>query len=109
MMKGNPYSRMIQTMQRQGEKKNEQPMSTGVVVSVNPLCVKYNNVEVINGVQCRLPQMPETIRGEIEKECYLSSELKTFLTGLYDTFNLKQGDGVIVQKSGNNLYILGKM
>ena len=29
-MKGNPYSRMIQTMQRQGEKKNEQPMSTEI-------------------------------------------------------------------------------
>lgn len=108
-MRGNPYSRMIQTMQRQGEKKNEQPMSTGVVTSINPLRVKYNNVEVMNGVHCKLPQMPETIRTEIEKEYYISPELKHFLTSLYDALNLKKGDGVIVQKSGNNLYILGKM
>lgn len=108
-MKGNPYSRMIQTMRRQGEKRNEQPMSTGVVVSVNPLCVKYNNVEVMNGVHCKLPQLPETILTAIEEEHDMSPDLKLFLTGLYDALNLKEGDGVIVQKSGNNLYILGKM
>ena len=105
-MKGNPYSRMIQAMQRQGEKKNEQPMSTGVVVSVEPLCIRYNNVMVTNGVHCRFP---ETMREEIEKEENIKNGLKQFLTGLYDAFNLEEGDAVIVQKSGNNLYILGKM
>ncbi len=99
-MKGNPYSRMIQTMQRQGEKKNEQPMSTGVVMSVDPLRIKYNNVEIMNG---------ETMREEIEREENISAGLKQFLTGLYDSFNLEEDDVVIVQKSGNNLYILGKM
>ena len=108
-MKGNAYSRMIQIMQRQGEKKKHQPMAAGVVVSVNPLCVKYNNVEVTNGVRCRLPQMPEMVRAEIEKEYGISSELKSFLITLYDTFNLKAGDSVIVQKTGSSLYILGKM
>ncbi len=108
-MKGNPYSRMIQTMQRQGEKKNEQPMSTGVVMSVDPLRIKYNNVEIVNGVHCRFPRMPETMREEIEKEENISNGLKQFLTGLYDAFNLEEDDVVIVQKSGNNLYILGKM
>lgn len=108
-MKGNPYSRMIQTMQRQGEKKNEQPMSTGVVMSVDPLRIKYNNVEIMNGVHCRFPRMPETMREEIEREENISAGLKQFLTGLYDSFNLEEDDVVIVQKSGNNLYILGKM
>lgn len=108
-MKGNPYSRMIQTMQRQGEKKNEQPMSTGVVMSVDPLRIKYNNVEIMNGVHCRFPRMPETMREEIEREENISAGLKQFLTGLYDSFNLEKDDVVIVQKSGNNLYILGKM
>ena len=72
-MKGNPYSRMIQTMQRQGEKKNEQPMSTGVVMSVDPLRIKYNNVEIMNGVHCRFPRMPETMREEIEREENISA------------------------------------
>ena len=95
-------------MQRQGEKKNEQPMSTGVVMSVDPLRIKYNNVEIMNGVHCRFPRMPETMREEIEREENISAGLKQFLTGLYDSFNLED-DVVIVQKSGNNLYILGKM
>ena len=96
-------------MQRQGEKKNEQPMSTGVVMSVDPLRIKYNNVEIMNGVHCRFPRMPETMREEIEREETISAGLKQFLTGLYDSFNLEEDDVVIVQKSGNNLYILGKM
>ncbi len=96
-------------MQRQGEKKNEQPMSTGVVMSVDPLRIKYNNVEIMNGVHCRFPRMPETMREEIEREENISAGLKQFLTGLYDSFNLEEDDVVIVQKSGNNLYILGKM
>ena len=96
-------------MQRQGEKKNEQPMSTGVVMSVDPLRIKYNNVEIMNGVYCRFPRMPETMREEIEREENISAGLKQFLTGLYDSFNLEEDDVVIVQKSGNNLYILGKM
>ncbi len=96
-------------MQRQGEKKNEQPMSTGVVMSVDPLRIKYNNVEIMNGVHCRFPRMPETMREEIGKEENISAGLKQFLTGLYDSFNLEEDDVVIVQKSGNNLYILGKM
>ena len=96
-------------MQRQGEKKNEQPMSTGVVMSVDPLRIKYNNVEIMNGVPCRFPRMPETMREEIEREENISAGLKQFLTGLYDSFNLEEDDVVIVQKSGNNLYILGKM
>lgn len=96
-------------MQRQGEKRNEQPMSTGVVMSVDPLRIKYNNVEIMNGVHCRFPRMPETMREEIEREENISAGLKQFLTGLYDAFNLEEDDVVIVQKSGNNLYILGKM
>ena len=91
------------------EKKNEQPMSTGVVMSVDPLRIKYNNVEIMNGVHCRFPRMPETMREEIEREENISAGLKQFLTGLYDSFNLEEDDVVIVQKSGNNLYILGKM
>ena len=95
-------------MQQQGEKSNGQPMSIGCVVSVNPLSVKYNNVVVTNGVCCRLPQMPETVKETVEKEPGLQQELKDFLNGLYEAFNLQEGDNVIVQKAGNNLFILGK-
>ena len=78
-------------------------------MSVDPLRIKYNNVEIMNGVHCRFPRMPETMREEIEREENISAGLKQFLTGLYDSFNLEEDDVVIVQKSGNNLYILGKM
>lgn len=95
-------------MQQQGEKSNGQPMSTGCVASVNPLSVRYNNVVVTNGVCCRFPQMPETVKEAIGKEPDIQQELKDFLNGLYDAFNLQEGDSVIVQKAGNILYVLGK-
>lgn len=107
-MNGNPYSRMLQTMQQQGEKNNEQPMSVGCVASVNPLSIRYNNVVATNGVCCRFPQMPETVKQTIDKDSSLQPELKDFLNGLYEAFNLQEGDSVIVQKTGNSLYILGK-
>lgn len=95
-------------MQRQGEKNNGQPMSAGSVVSVDPLRVRYNNVVVSDGIRCRLPQMPETIRQMIDEETGIQPELKEFLSTIYDAFNLQEGDSVIVQKAGNELYILGK-
>lgn len=107
-MNGNPYSRILQTMQQQGGKNNGQPMSVGCVATVNPLSVRYNNVVVTNGVCCRFPQMPETLKEAIGKDSSLQPELKDFLNGLYEAFNLLEGDNVIVQKAGNNLYILGK-
>lgn len=108
-MKGNPYSRILDSMRRQGKAENEQPMSSGTVLSVNPLSIRYNNVAVTGGVKSRLLQMPETIPDMIEREAGLSPDLKAFLKGVYDTLNLQEGDDVIVQKSGNNLYIIGKM
>lgn len=108
-MKGNPYSRILDTMRRQGKAEKEQPMSSGTVMSVNPLSVRYNGVIVTDGVKSRLLQLPETIPDMIEQEKGISPELKAFLKGVYDTLNLKEEDGVIVQKSGNNLYIVGKM
>lgn len=95
-------------MQQQGEKNNGQPMSTACVASVNPLSVRYNNVVVTDGVCCRLPRMPEAAKEAIEKEPGIQQELKDFLNGLYDAFNLQEGDSVIVQKAGNMLYVLGK-
>lgn len=95
-------------MQQQGGKNSGQPMSVGCVASVNPLGVRYNNVVVTDGVCCRFPQMPETVIESIQMDPGLQPELKDFLTGLYDAFNLQEGDSVIVQKTGNNLYILGK-
>lgn len=108
-MKGNAYSRLVDIMRRQGAQNNEQPMSSGTVVSVNPLCVRYNNVTITSGVRSRLLQLPDTMPDIIEKEPGLSAELKSFLKGVYDALNLKEGDDVIVQKTGNNLYIIGKM
>lgn len=107
-MNGNPYSRLLNTIKQQGEKNNGQVMSVGSVASIEPLSIKYNQVIVTNGVYCKFPQMPKTVLEAIEKDTNLTSEVKDFLKCIYESFNLQIEDKVIVQKVGNNLYILGK-
>lgn len=107
-MKGNAYSRILDSMRRQGSKDNEMPLTTGKVISVDPLTVLYNEVKATGSVRCMMPRMDKKIIEAIEKDEGISSDLKTYLTEFNKAFNLEPGDEVMIQKAGNILYILGK-
>ena len=107
-MKGNPYTRWVEAMRREGKKNNQQPLAIGTVKAVNPLQVEYNGVLISSNIKCSLPQMPETVEEALEKEEGISGELKGFLKELYNALNLKVGDHVILQKTDTGIFILGK-
>lgn len=107
-MKGNPYSRILNTMERQGARQNELPLSTGTILSAEPLTILFNGVKVSGSVRCMLPCMDKKIMEEINRDEGVSQSLKTYLTEFDKAFNLQEGDRVMVQKAGNLLYVLGK-
>ncbi|MCI5610167.1 MAG: DUF2577 domain-containing protein [Roseburia sp.] len=107
-MKGNPYSRILKTMERQGAKQNPLELTTGTVVSTEPLSIMFNGVTATDSVRCTLPHMDKKVMEEINKEENISSGLKTYLTEFNKAFNLDVGDKVMVQKVNNILYVLGK-
>lgn len=107
-MKGNAYSRILNTMQRQGSKDNEMPLTTGTVESIEPLTIMFNNVKATDSVICKMPHMDKKAIEAIENNGSIPDELKSYLTEFNKAFNLEPGDKVIVQKSGNTLYVLGK-
>lgn len=107
-MNGDPYSRMVNAMRRQGKYFNEQPVDKAEVTGVNPITLLYNQVPITTNIVCSMPQADIKMLDVISREEYISNELKSFLTDIYNTLNIKVGDMVIVQKVGNGIYILGR-
>lgn len=109
MKSGNPYSRILKCMQRQGAVNNGFDMDTATILSVDPISISYNNVSIRSGIVIGgCMQNAENLEDVVAKEANISTELKTGLKGVLNTIKLQTGDQVIVQRVGNMFYIIGK-
>lgn len=111
MAQGDPIARILKTMERQGQNLNGYDMSEAKIESVKPLRIidKGNLIErhlFCNGL---LPSdKDEELEAILEKEKYISDELKQFIKDLYKELRVEKGDSVLVQRVNNSYYICGK-
>lgn len=109
---GDPFARILKTMERQGTNLNGYDMSIATIKSVKPLVIadKGNLIEehlVCNGLITS--DKDEELAAILEKEKYISEELKAFLKELYKELRTDIGDKVLVQRVKNSFYICGKV
>lgn len=106
-----PYSSLIVAMREEGAKHNGFDMMMCAVISVQPVSVRYNGVTISRNIYCYPAilgddsQLEQILAGEPQ----LSAGFKSFLTDLYNKFKLSVGDMVVVQRVGNNFFVLGKV
>lgn len=108
-MAGNPYSNLANLMRSQGKKENGFSMKVAVVTGVKPLCILYDNVSISNNIHCNSVCTLEDKLEEILEGENLSDRLKGSLKSLFKGFQLETGDKVLVQRVGNDFFILNKM
>lgn len=112
MANGDPVARMLQVMERQGERRNGYQMTIAKVKSVAPLQIVDNGNLIERNLSCNglIPSDKDEELDEIlSKEKYISKELKQFLKELYKELRVEEGDEVLVQRVKNSYYICGKV
>lgn len=96
-------------MRSQGKKDNGFDMKPALVTSIDPISIQYDSVAISSGIYCNeVFSSNEKLEDILQAEEYISDSLKEFLNTLYRRFKLEVGDIVIVQRTGNEFYILGK-
>lgn len=112
MANGNPFARILKTMERQGEKLNGYDMGIATIKSVKPLVIADKGNLIKEHLFCNAlitSDKDEELEEILAKEEYISDDLKEFLKGLYKELRVDIGDTVLTQRVGNSFYICGKV
>lgn len=112
MANGDPFSRIVKIMERQGSNLNGYDMSIAQIMSVTPLQVISNGNLIERHLFCNgliTSDKEEELNEILAKEKYISEDLKQFLKDLYKELSAKEGDQVLVQRVNNSFYICGKV
>lgn len=108
---------------KRAKKNNPNPVSVGVVESLEPFSIKYNGVSlnVANGdtifvnnlmldevISFTAAQTITCSHGTITENHtdIINNEIEKWLVSIHDRFILHIGDYIAVQKLGNNTYIV---
>lgn len=112
MANGDPFSRIVKIMERQGANLNGYDMSIAQIRSVAPLQVICNGNLIERHLFCNgliTSDKKEELNEILAKEKYISEDLKQFLKDLYKELSAKEGDQVLVQRVNNSFFICGKV
>lgn len=101
-MAGDPYSKIVNAMRKEGEYNNGYNMELATVKTVKPLSIVINDLTISSGLYCnKMYLMTEKIEELLaNEEC---------LKDVYNNLKFDTGDKVAVQRVGNNFYVLGKV
>lgn len=103
-------SRIVAGMREEGAKRNGFEMTQAVVISVNPIGISYNNVNISSGVVLAgCMQTVTALEDAVDSEGAVSQRFKDALKELIKSVELKEGDRVIVQRVKDTFYIVGKV
>lgn len=116
MANGDAYARILKIMERKGSSKNGYDMSVAEIISVKPLQIAINGIittpEIASNLICSrlmVSDKDEELEAILEKEKYISTELKQFLKGMYQELRVEPGDKVLVQRVKNSFCLCGKV
>lgn len=99
----NPYSRLVEMMEENGEKRNGHDLEEAVVTGISPLALRIGETDVSVNISCH----PALVLG-LNPSGISTKEtaLKQCLTSFYSTFQLHAGDRVLVQRVRDRFYVL---
>jgi hypothetical protein len=102
----NPYTELSKIMEQRGAALNGYSLEVAKVISTNPLTIRMGEVDI----SVNLSINPALIL-EVDPDNIVTDEdgLKEALKSLLNTFKVNSGDSVVVQRVGNNFYILSKV
>lgn len=102
----NPYSRMIELMEERGAARNGFDLEEAVVLGISPLRIRVGETEVAVNLHCNPALMLELNPSSVQTS---ETALKQCLNSFYNAFKLNVNDKVLVQRVGNNFYIICKV
>ena len=103
----NPYSSIIEHMEKHGSKHNPSQMQIAVVSGLEPLSIKINDANAISDnvfVNASLNLNIDIASIQTEE-----TSLKDVLQSIYNTFKLSLNDKVLVQQVDNKFFVLCKI
>ena len=102
----NPYTELSKIMEQRGATLNGYNLEVAKVISINPLTIRVGEVDI----SVNLNINPAMILN-LNTDSILTEEtgLKEVLKSLLNAVQIKQGDLVVVQRVGDNFYILSKV
>lgn len=109
-MAGDPYSKIVNAMRKEGEYNKGYNMELATVKTVKPLSIVINDLTISSGLYCnKMYLMTEKIEELLANEECLKTPFKDCLKDVYNNLKFDTGDKVAVQRVGNNFYVLGKV